>query len=180
MVCFEKVTLSKVEFAAVAPGAPCPAKDGKPIPWPKMQNVVGITYGKAVEMLGIGAGPVVLETAYQDEYGFDRDNQFGDYAGWKVCFQSVDAGRTLKDRPEITLHAVNEGEACPPAKGLYRDPTNDPEYVVPAPDSDVGSSDGDRTGTGGSSSEEDDYSPGEKGGCPPGGCYNPCPPGGCR
>ena len=46
-VCFEKATLSKVDFAAVPDGAPCPKKDGRRIPWPKMPNVKGITYAKA-------------------------------------------------------------------------------------------------------------------------------------
>ncbi|WP_162625084.1 hypothetical protein [Streptomyces cadmiisoli] len=179
-VCFERVTLSKVEFAAVTPGAPCPKKDGKPIPWPEMPTVEGITYGKAVEMLGTDGGPVVLEAAYQDEYGYDRDNKFGDFADWKVCFQSIEAGQALKYRPEITLHAVEKGQVCPPTKGLYKDPTKNPEYLDPAPDSDIGSSDDDRSSNEGNTGEESDSSPGEKGGCPPGGCYNPCPPGGCR
>ncbi|MFF3849485.1 hypothetical protein [Streptomyces sp. NPDC002328] len=179
-VCFEKVTLSQVEFAAVAPGAPCPDKDGKPIPWPKMPAVKGVTYGKAVEMLGADVGPVVLEAAYQDEYGYDQDNKFGDFADWKVCFQSIGPGQVLKDRPGITLHAVEKGGACPSNKGQYKDPTNNPAYADPAPGSDSGSSDADRSGSGGSGSGESDSYPGDKGGCPPGGCYNPCPPGGCR
>ncbi|MFC8239417.1 hypothetical protein [Streptomyces chartreusis] len=183
-VCFEKVTLSEVEFAAVPHGAPCPSKDGKRIPWPKMPDVKGTTYGKAVQMLADDAGHVELETAYQDEDAYDQDNESGDYADWKICFQNIKAGRALTYEPEIILHGVQKGETCPSAKGLYKDPTNDPDYVEPAPDSDYdydsGSSDDDWSSTGGSGSAENDYYPGDKGGCPPGGCYNPCPPGGCR
>ncbi|MFF0204445.1 hypothetical protein [Streptomyces sp. NPDC005017] len=183
-VCFEKATLSKVEFAAVPPKAPCPSADGRRIPWPKMPDVKGIAYGKAVQMLADGAGGVVLETAYQDEVAYDQDNESGDYADWRVCFQSIAAGRSLTYEPEVILHAVQEGEACPSVKGLYKDPTNDPAYVEPVPgsdyDPDAGSSGDGGSSDGGSGSDNDDYSPGEKGGCPPGGCYNPCPPGGCR
>ena len=183
MVCFEKVTLSKVTFAAVPPGAPCPSKDGKRIPWPKMPDVKGITYGKAAQMLANAAGRVVLSAAYQDEDAHDQDNESGDYADWKICFQDIKAGRTLDSEPEITLHGVQKGDACPRTLGLYKDPTNDPSYVEPAPDSDSdygsGSSDDDSSSAG-SDSDGSDYYPGDKGGCPPGGCYNPCPPGGCR
>ncbi|MET9845306.1 PASTA domain-containing protein [Streptomyces ossamyceticus] len=181
-VCFEKVTLSKVEFAAVPPGAPCPSKDGKHIPWPKMPDVKGITYGKAVRILAEDAGRVVLKAAYQDEDASDQDNGSGEYADWKICFQNVKAGRAFTYEPEIILHAVQKGEACPAVKGLYKDPTNDPDYIEPAPDPDYGSgsSDDDWSTTGGSGGDDNDYYPGDKGGCPPGGCYNPCPPGGCR
>jgi hypothetical protein len=184
-VCFEKSTLSKVDFAAVPHGAPCPKKDGKRIPWPKMPNVKGTTYTQAIEKLGDRAGDVVIEAVYEDEKAHDTDNESGDYASWKVCFQSIKAGKSLEAEPEIVLHAVENGDACPSAKGLYKDPTNDPDYVAPVPDpgpkadSDIGSSEDDDS-SGGSGSSEEDYYPGDKGGCPPGGCYNPCPPGGCR
>ncbi len=175
-VCFEKATLSDVVFAAVPDEAPCPKKDGQRIPWPRMPNVEGTTYAKAVEELGDAVGEVAVEAAYEDEAADDTNNKNGDYANWKVCFQSVKAGTALPYEPDVTLHAVKNGEVCPSAKGLYKDPTNDPDYVDPdyvAPDD--GSSEDDGSGSG-----EEDYTPGDKGGCPPGGCYNPCPPGGCR
>ncbi|MFF7735184.1 PASTA domain-containing protein [Streptomyces sp. NPDC007984] len=184
-VCFEKATLSKVDFAAVPDGAPCPKKDGRRIPWPKMPNVKGATYAKAVEKLRDAVGDVDIEAAYEDEAAYDTNNDNGDYANWKVCFQSVKAGTALPYEPDVTLHAVEKGEACPSSKGLYKDPTNDPDYVNPddaAPDyadPDAGSS-ADGGSSGGSGDSEEDYYPGDKGGCPPGGCYNPCPPGGCR
>ncbi|MDX3522407.1 PASTA domain-containing protein [Streptomyces scabiei] len=179
-VCFEKATLSKVDFAAVPDGAPCPKKDGRRLPWPKMPNVKGITYAKAVEKLRDAIGDVDIEAAYKDEVAYDTDNEDGDYANWKVCFQSVKAGTALPYEPDVTLHAVEKGEACPSSKGLYKDPTNDPDYVDPDyVDPDDGWS-GDDSSSGGSGSSEEDYYPGDKGGCPPGGCYNPCPPGGCR
>lgn len=174
-VCFEKATLSKVDFAAVPDGAPCPKKDGQRIPWPKMPNVKGTTYAEAVEKLRDAVGEVAIEAAYEDEAAYDTNNEAGDYANWKVCFQSVKAGTPLEHEPDVTLHAVGNGQACPSSKGLYQDPTNDPDYVDPA---DEHSEDDGSSGDSGSS--EEDYYPGEKGGCPPGGCYNPCPPGGCR
>ncbi|GGX16488.1 hypothetical protein [Streptomyces chartreusis] len=179
-VCFEEATLSKVDFAAVPDGAPCPKKDGQRIPWPKMPNVKGTTYAKAVEKLGDAVGDVAIEAAYEDEAAYDTNNEAGDYANWKVCFQSVKAGTALEHEPDVTLHAVEDAEACPSSTGLYKDPTNDPEYVDPDY---VDPGDGwseDEGSSGDSGSNEEDYYPGEKGGCPPGGCYNPCPPGGCR
>lgn len=174
-VCFEKATLSDVVFAAVPDEAPCPKKDGQRIPWPKMPNVKDTTYAKAVVKLEDTVGEVALKAAYEDEAAYDTNNETGDYANWRVCFQSVKAGTALPHEPDVTLHAVENGEACPSAKGLYKDPTNDPDYV----DLDDGSSEDDSS-NGGSGSGEEDYYPGDKGGCPPGGCYNPCPPGGCR
>lgn len=179
-VCFEKATLSKVDFAAVPDGAPCPQKDGQRIPWPRMPNVKGATYAEAVEKLGGAVGEVAIEAAYEDEVAHDTNNEVGGYANWKVCFQSVKAGAPLEYAPDVTLHAVEDSEACPSSKGLYKDPTNDPDYVDPDyADPDDGWSEDDDSSDGSSSGEED-YYPGEKGGCPPGGCYNPCPPGGCR
>ncbi|WP_230195269.1 PASTA domain-containing protein [Streptomyces coriariae] len=178
-VCFEKVTLSKVDFAAVPDGAPCPKKDGQRLPWPKMPNVKGTTYSKAVGKLG-DAGEVAIEAAYLDETAHDTNNAAGDYASWKVCFQSIKPGTALENEPGVTLQAVEAGEACPSSKGLYKDPANDPDYVDPdyaSPDNGLSEDDG---SGGDSGSSEEDYYPGEKGGCPPGGCYNPCPPGGCR
>ncbi|MDX3578383.1 PASTA domain-containing protein [Streptomyces sp. FL07-04A] len=179
-VCFERATLSKVDFAAVPHGAPCPKRDGLSIPWLKMPNLKGTTYGKAVAKLRSGGSDVFLGPAYADEYAGDMNNEAGQYAKWKVCFQSIRAGQPLKDKPQITLQAVKAGDACPSAKGTYKDPTNDPSYVPPDySDSDDRSS-ADDGSSGGSDSSEEDYYPGDKGGCPPGGCYNPCPPGGCR
>ncbi|WP_405890036.1 hypothetical protein OG427_12380 [Streptomyces sp. NBC_00133] len=87
-VCFEKATLSKVDFAAVPNEAPCPKKDGQPIPWPKMPNITGITYAEAVERLDDDAGNVVIEAAYVDESAQDTNNASQQYANWKVCFQA--------------------------------------------------------------------------------------------
>ncbi|WP_405536409.1 hypothetical protein OG787_24640 [Streptomyces sp. NBC_00075] len=179
-VCFEKATLTKVDFAAVPHGAPCPKKDGQRVPWPKMPKVIGVTYAEAVERLEGDAGRVEIEAAYADEAAYDADNESGSYANWKVCFQSVKAGASLEDKPHVTLHAVENGDGCPSSKGLYKEPTNDPLYVAPDVAPDAGLSEDDNSSSGGSDSGEDDYYPGDQGGCPPGGCYNPCPPGGCR
>ncbi|MFI2632103.1 hypothetical protein ACH5A2_17105 [Streptomyces collinus] len=179
-VCFEKATLSKVDFAAVPDGAPCPKKDGQRLPWPKMPNVKGATYADAVEKLGDAVGAVTIEAAYEDEAAYDTDNEVGDYANWKVCFQSVKAGTRLAHEPDVVLHAVEKDDACPSSKGLYKNPKYDPDYLDREyADPDDGSS-ADDGSSGDSGSSEEDYYPGDKGGCPPGGCYNPCPPGGCR
>ncbi|MDK1346302.1 PASTA domain-containing protein [Streptomyces sp. 378] len=185
-VCFEKATLSKVDFAAVPDGAPCPKKDGQRIPWPKMPNVQGSTYADAVEKLGDAVGAVAIEAAYEDEAAYDTNNGAGEYANWKVCFQSVKAGTRLAQEPDVVLHAVEKDETCPSSKGLYKNAENDPDYrdrEYAEPDDGTSAGDG-SSANGGSSgdsgSSEEDYSPGDKGGCPPGGCYNPCPPGGCR
>ncbi|MEU6709003.1 PASTA domain-containing protein [Streptomyces wuyuanensis] len=160
----------------------------------KMPELRGTTYAEAVEKLRDGAGDVLSEAAYGDESAYDSNNSSGDYAGWTVCFQSVEAGEALSEEPGVTLHVVEPGDTCPLWAGQHRvsaaSPSPDdpgtgssgeegPEYVAPDPvpgasedeeesDSEVGGG------------EDEDYYPGDRGGCPPGGCYNPCPPGGCR
>lgn len=174
-VCFEKVTLSKVAFAAVPDGAPCPSKDGRPLPWPKMPDVRSLTYADAVQQLKGKVAGVRLEAAYADDEASDIDNDSGVYAQWWVCFQSTQPG----DRPGglgvVVLSGVDEDDSCPSSKGTYKNPLNDPDYTDPG----LGSS-SDEDDDSSSGGYEGDYDPSEKGGCPPGGCYNPCPPGGCR
>ncbi len=134
-VCFEKATLSKVDFAAVPHGAPCPKKDGGRIPWPKMLNVEGTTYARAVEKLGDRAGDVAIVAAYEDEIAYDADNRSGDYANWKVCFQSIKAGKPLEAEPGIILHAVKTGMPAHRPRGSTRTPpmTLTMSPLTPAP-----------------------------------------------
>jgi PASTA domain. len=140
-----------------------------------MPNLRGTTYAEAVEKLNDNAGHVSIKAAYGDEYANDTNNDYGFYGNWKVCFQSIEAGKALRDTSAITLYAVEEGDICPSSEGMLKNPMNDPYYVAP----DTGSYRDDESGSWGSGSDED-YNPGDEGGCPPGGCYNPCPPGGCQ
>ncbi|MFF3373369.1 hypothetical protein ACFYXF_10505 [Streptomyces sp. NPDC002680] len=119
-VCFEKATLTKVDFAAVPHGAPCPKKDGQRIPWPKMPKVIGVTYAEAVERLEGDAGRVAIEAAYADEAAYDADNETGSYANWKVCFQSVKAGASLEDKPRRHPSCRRERRRVPVIEGALQ------------------------------------------------------------
>ncbi|MFJ9849429.1 hypothetical protein [Streptomyces sp. NPDC101150] len=172
-ICFEKVTgFDKVAVGAVPNGAPCPHKDGQPIPWPKVPSVVGSTYKDAIKALkGATVESVDADEAYEDDDVVDLGD--GEYNGWMVCFQDEKPGRLIKTQDLDVVLSLAKG-SCPSHKGTYRDPKNDPDYVPPG----YGDDDGD-DGYGGGTTGGDSYNPG---GCPPGGCDNSrhCPPGGCK
>jgi hypothetical protein len=55
-VCFQHAGTSSggtrtIDFGAVHTGIPCPAKDGGPIPWPRMPDLIGATWKAAQKKL---------------------------------------------------------------------------------------------------------------------------------
>ncbi|MFJ8010811.1 PASTA domain-containing protein [Streptomyces fagopyri] len=68
IVCFQHADADAktIDFAAVRNSEPCTGKDGEPIPWPTMPDVVGATYNTAIKDLkqaGIDLDRVTLDDA---------------------------------------------------------------------------------------------------------------------
>ncbi|WP_369193394.1 PASTA domain-containing protein [Streptomyces djakartensis] len=137
LVCFQKVTgASKtIDFGVVRTGQPCPKRDGDPIPWPEMPDVVGLAFEKAsVKVDRIGVKEVTVEGAYTDV------TPPADPDAWKVCFQNPEAGERVEypKNATVTLKVVEPGTGCPREEftELHPDP-------VVTEDSDPDSGDGD-------------------------------------
>ncbi len=164
-VCFQtevkrggaKTTL---DFGVVRKGAPCPAADGEPVPWPKMPDVVGQTFDEAsasVEKIKIT--DVTAEGAYTDVTPPAEPDD------WTVCFQEPEAREEVRDPGSRTavLKVVEPGASCPESEGTRSRP--DPDV----PDPDVSSpGDGDADGSNGSAASGGSSSSGSTGG---GGVY---------
>ncbi|AZQ38103.1 PASTA domain-containing protein [Streptomyces cyaneochromogenes] len=160
-VCFQKAdTAAKtIDFAAVKSAEPCPAKDGGPLPWPKMPDVVGATYNKAVKDLkkaGIGLDRVTLDDVYLDVDTPTAEEAAEDGDEWRVCFQSPDEGTEVESVTRVRLDLGRWTDAdlvqhCPSAKDTtYKIPANDPDYNNEDDNSTTGG--GGSTGGGSSSS----------------------------
>ncbi|MGC9537771.1 PASTA domain-containing protein [Streptomyces sp. UG1] len=157
-VCFQKAdTAAKtIDFAAVKSAEPCPRKDGGPLPWPKMPDVVGATYNKAVEDLkqaGIDLDRVTLDDVYLDIDTPTAEEAAEDGDEWRVCFQSPDEGTKVDSVTTVRLDLGQWTDAdvvqdCPSAKDTtYKIPANDPDY-----DNDDNGTTGGGSNEGGSSS----------------------------
>lgn len=158
-VCFQKAdtTAKSIDFAAVKNDEPCPEKDGGPVPWPKMPDVVGATYNTATKDLkqaGIDLDSVALDDVYLDIDTPTAQEAAEDGDDWRVCFQSPDEGTKVTSTTTASLDLGRWTDAdlvkrCPKAKDTtYKIPANDPDY-----DSDNSTSgDGGSTGSGSSSS----------------------------
>ncbi|OEJ34234.1 excalibur calcium-binding domain-containing protein [Streptomyces subrutilus] len=146
-VCFQAAAakpigkLPTLDFGVVRNEVPCPAKDGDPIPYPKMPKVIGLTFAKASETLGpIGLQKIEPLSAYTDvtlPTGVDD---------WAVCFQEPEEGKEVRSPKSTTagLSLTAPGTPCPAGKNteLHPDPT-----PPPSRDDDSGTT----TSTGGSS-----------------------------
>lgn len=177
-VCFEAIGYGTVDYGAVEEGALCPKKDGDPLTWPTVPDVVGSTYAKAVKALvkaGLDEENIGVDSAYKDVSlsAADVEDDADDHT---VCFQSPAAGKDVKPDTEATLTLV-EGGSCPAGKGTYQDKKNDPNYTPPpAPRRDSGSGgSGSSGGSGGGSGGGSDNAAGWNGQCelmsPAGNCY---------
>ncbi|MGC9495657.1 PASTA domain-containing protein [Streptomyces sp. WG7] len=166
-VCFQKAdTAAKtVDFAAVKTGEPCPEKDGGPLPWPVMPDLVGDTYNTAVEELeqaGIGLDRVTLDDVYLDTDTPTAEEAAEEGDEWRVCFQAPDEDTKVTSSTTVRLDLGRWTDAdlvqkCPQAKGTtYRIPANDPAHD----DSD----DNGTTGGGGSADDNSSSSDGTTGG----------------
>ncbi|MDL2075192.1 PASTA domain-containing protein [Streptomyces sp. GXMU-J15] len=174
-VCFQKAdTATKtVDFAAVRTGEPCPAKDGAPLPWPKMPDVVGATYDAAVEELeqaDIDLDSVTLDDVYLDVDAPSVDEAAENGDEWRVCFQSPDEGTSV---PSDTIVHLDLGrwtdadlvQRCPSQKDTtYKIPANDPDYADDNGDSSANADSGSRIGGGGSTDGDSSSSGGSEGG----------------
>ncbi|MCK7623532.1 PASTA domain-containing protein [Streptomyces sp. RS10V-4] len=158
-VCFQTLAAKRsgamptLDLGVVRNEWPCPAKDGEPIPYPKMPKVVGQTFAKASEALT----PLAFEM-------IERDSAYTDVTlpaavdDWTVCFQGPAEGKEITSPKTTTarLTVVAPGTACPtsPSTELRPDPTPPPGTGgddAEGSDSDFSSSGG-STGSGGSSS----------------------------
>ncbi|GGL15467.1 PASTA domain-containing protein [Streptomyces flaveus] len=157
-VCFQEAdtTAKTVDFAAVKSNEPCPEKDGGPLPWPKMPDVVGATYNTATKDLkqaGIDLDSVTLDDVYLDIDTPIAEEAAEDGDEWRVCFQSPDEGIKVTSTTTVSLDLGRWSDAdlvqdCPKAKDTtYKIPANDPDY-----ESDNSTSEEDGSTGGGSSS----------------------------
>ncbi|MBQ0855557.1 PASTA domain-containing protein [Streptomyces sp. BH-SS-21] len=155
-VCFQEVdtTTKSINFAAVKSDEPCPEKDGGPLAWPVMPDVVGATYDTALkdlERVGIDLDSVELDDVYLDLDAPSAEQAAEDGDEWRVCFQSPEDGSDVTSDTTVSLDLGRWTDAdlvqrCPKAKDTTYDiPTNDPDY-------DSGSNTGGSGSTGGGSS----------------------------
>ncbi|MFF5360695.1 PASTA domain-containing protein [Streptomyces scabiei] len=169
-VCFQKAdTAAKsIDFAAVKSGEPCPDKDGGPLPWPKMPDVVGATYKSATKDLrqaGIDLAGVTLDDVYLDIDTPTAEEAAEDGDEWRVCFQSPDEGTKVTSTTTVNLDLGRWTDAdlvqeCPSAKDTtYHIPANDPDY-----ESDNSTSENNGSTGGSSSSSTSSSSGGSTGG----------------
>ncbi|MCX5373925.1 PASTA domain-containing protein [Streptomyces sp. NBC_00103] len=138
-VCFQEAdtTAKSIGFAAVKSDEPCPEKDGGPLPWPKMPEVVGATYNTAAKDLkqaGIDLDSITLDDVYLDIDTPTAEEAAEDGNEWRVCFQSPDKGTKVTSTTTVSLDLgrwtdVDLVQDCPKAKDTtYKIPANDPEY----------------------------------------------------
>ncbi|WP_282700309.1 PASTA domain-containing protein [Streptomyces sp. CC219B] len=155
-VCFQKAdTAAKtIDFAAVRSAEPCPEKDGDPLPWPRMPDVVGATYNTAVgdlEQAGIDPDRVTLDDVYLDVDTPSAEEATEDGDEWRVCFQSPDEGTKVTSATTVRLDLgkwsdVDLVQRCPSAKDTaYKIPANDPDYNNDDEDSSTGGGNSVRT-----------------------------------
>ncbi|WP_432816203.1 excalibur calcium-binding domain-containing protein [Streptomyces vilmorinianum] len=132
-----------LDFGVVRNEAPCPAKDGEKIPWPKMPSVIGMTFEKVSEALKpIGFKGIEPDSAYTDV------TLPGAVNDWKVCFQEPEAATELQS-PQyktVRLKLTSPSTACP--KTPYTELHPDPD--VPSTGDDGTSNSGGSSSTGGS------------------------------
>ncbi|SCK55671.1 PASTA domain-containing protein [Streptomyces sp. ScaeMP-e48] len=114
-VCFQTAAVKRVgtmptlDFGVVRNEAPCPAKDGEPIPYPKMPKVVGQSFAKASATLN----PLAFQAIEADSTYTDVTlPAAGD---WTVCFQEPTAGEEVQYPKTTTayLKVTAPGTACP-------------------------------------------------------------------
>ncbi|MFF4101354.1 hypothetical protein [Streptomyces sp. NPDC001903] len=148
-VCFQGVVAAEkpgaiptLDLGVVLTDAPCPAKDGDPIPYPKMPRVVGLAFANASRTLGpIGFRKIEPQSAFTD---VTLPAAVDD---WVVCFQEPEEGKEIgaPGTTSAALKLASPGTGCPgaPNTRLHPEPAPAPTHE----DDDSGS-----TASGGSSS----------------------------
>ncbi|MCC9704619.1 hypothetical protein E4N62_04730 [Streptomyces sp. MNU76] len=144
-VCFQEVGTSPggtrtIDFGAVRTGAPCPARDGGPIPWPRLPHLIGATWTAAQEKLAaLDPSP---DHVYADTiYGNDSLPDEGEYDEWKVCAHDPDRRERITDSTWVRLWLSAPENDCPAqaeedngsAQLPDRDDDGDPDYHDPFP-----------------------------------------------
>ncbi|MFJ4777514.1 PASTA domain-containing protein [Streptomyces sp. NPDC088762] len=140
--------LPTLDFAVVRNEVPCPAKNGDPIPYPKMPKVVGLTFARASGTLKpIGLRKVEPQSAYTD---VSLPAAVDD---WTVCFQEPAEGTEVRDPKTTTAYVklTAPGTPCPVQQNteLHPKPTPTPDDD----DSGTSSTGGSASGSGGSSTD---------------------------
>ncbi|MEW1635259.1 PASTA domain-containing protein [Streptomyces sp. NPDC093801] len=143
-VCFQQTGWDghkpTAEFGVVPTGAPCPATDGDPIPWPGMPDLVWKTWSAArTEALALGVRDdhVQARAAYLN----DTLPAEGEYDDWRVCRQDPAAGTAVQPGARVELRLAAQDNGCPePDRGTGtgarlpdRDGDGDPDYHDPFP-----------------------------------------------
>ncbi|MEU8621939.1 excalibur calcium-binding domain-containing protein [Streptomyces sp. NPDC048623] len=139
-----------LDFAVVLTGAPCPARDGDPIPYPKMPKVTGQTFATASETLApLSLKSVETASAYTDvPLPATADD-------WTVCLQSP-APAAPVESPTTTaarLHLTAPGTPCPQSPNTRLHPAPKPRPTpkpTPEPTYDNDGSTGGSGSSGGS------------------------------
>lgn len=128
VVCFQAMTEQRsLDFGVVRSGTPCPARDGDPIPWPKVPNVVQLKYLDAAHKFQeVGISGVTARGAYLDQQPPVNPDE------WIVCFQEPAAGTTVQSSMYGTLSVAAPGIECPQEPGTNLNPPVD----VPDPNPD--------------------------------------------
>ncbi|MFF4950181.1 PASTA domain-containing protein [Streptomyces chattanoogensis] len=147
-VCFQKRAKQAgpkptLDFGVVESAAPCPDKDGNPIPWPKMPDVGGWTFAKAAEAVEkTGITKVEAQGAYTDVTPPAEPDD------WKVCFQEPEANKEIRNPEQQTayLKVAEPGTSCPRSEGSKLHPEPDP----PGRGDDDSNTSGGSTSSGGS------------------------------
>jgi hypothetical protein len=138
-VCFQKSdeAAKTIDFAAVKTDEPCPDRDGGPLPWPTMPDVVSDTYNVAVKDLkqsGIDLGRVTLDDVYLDIDTPSAESAAEDGDEWRVCFQSPDRGSRITSTTPVHLDLGKWTKSdtvhhCPTTKdATYKSPAGDPDH----------------------------------------------------
>ncbi|MGW0942459.1 hypothetical protein ACWD4O_07835 [Streptomyces sp. NPDC002623] len=144
-VCFQQVGTTSsgrrtIDFGAVQTGTPCPTRDGGPIPWPRMPNLIGATWKAAQKKLA--ALDVQSERTYTTTiYGNDTLPEVGEYDEWQVCAHDPAREERIPDSTSVTLWLSAPENDCPAQAGENygsallpdHDDDSDPDYLDPFP-----------------------------------------------
>ncbi|WP_330291485.1 hypothetical protein [Streptomyces sp. NBC_00576] len=185
-VCFQQADTSSdgartIDFGAVQTGSPCPARDGGPIPWPRMPDLIGETWKAALKELS--AVHVPSDRAYAVPiYGNDTLPDAGEYDEWEVCAHAPARREQITDGASVTLRLAAPENGCPAQTGddngsallPDNDDDGDPDYLDPFPHDHTRNStfpDG-LTGSSGGSSGSGGSSNSSSGGGGWGGCHS--------
>ncbi|MEV6328628.1 excalibur calcium-binding domain-containing protein [Streptomyces sp. NPDC051909] len=142
-----------LDFAVVLTEAPCPARDGDPVPYPKMPKVTEQTFATASETLApLALRSVEPASAYTDvPLPATADD-------WTVCLQSPAPATPIESATTTTarLHLAAPGTPCPQSPKTRLHPAPKPK-PTPKPTPTYDGGDGSTGGSGGSDDDGTAY-----------------------